>query len=105
VDFLIILLFGFALMWLLIVMPQRRRQRAHEEMVTNLRSGDYVLTVGGVYGTVTDIGEDDVGLEVAPDIEVRVNKRSVGSIVPPEEIEDVEVEDREPEAAIEENRG
>ena len=104
-DFLIILLFGFALMWLLIVMPQRRRQRAHEEMVTNLRSGDYVLTVGGVYGTVTDIGEDDVGLEVAPDIEVRVNKRSVGSIVPPEEIEDVEVEDREPEAAIEENRG
>jgi preprotein translocase subunit YajC len=105
VDFLIILLFGFALMWLLIVMPQRRRQRAHNEMVTNLRSGDYVLTVGGVYGTVTDIGEDDVGLEIAPDIEVRVNKRSVGSIVPPEEIEDVEVEDEEPEAAIEENRG
>ena len=104
-DFLIILLFGFALMWLLIVMPQRRRQRAHEEMVSKLRPGDYVLTVGGVYGTVTDLGEDDLGLEIAPDIEVRVNRRSVGSIVPPEEIEEIEVEDEEPEAAIEQDRG
>lgn len=104
-DFLIIMLFGFALLWLLIVMPQRRRQRAHEHMVGSLSPGDYVLTVGGLYGTVTDIGEDDLGLEISPDIEVRINKRSVGSIVPPEEIEDVEVEDERPEPAIEENRG
>ncbi len=104
-DFLIIMLFGFALLWLLIVMPQRRRQRAHEHLVASLSPGDYVLTLGGLYGTVTDVGEDDLGLEVAPDIEVRINKRSVGSIVPPEEIEDVEVEDDGREPAIEENRG
>ena len=90
-DFLIILLFGFAIMWLLIVMPQRRRQRAHQDLVGNLRPGDYVLTVGGMYGTVNEIGEDDIGLEVSPDIEVRVAKRSVASIVPPDQIEEVEI--------------
>lgn len=90
-DFLIILLFGFAIMWLLIVMPQRRRQRAHQEMVGNLSPGDYVLTVGGMYGTVNEIGEDDIGLEVSPDIEVRVAKRSVASIVPPDQIDEIEI--------------
>jgi preprotein translocase subunit YajC len=95
VDFLIILLFGFAIMWLLVILPQRRKQRAHEDMVTRLSPGDYVVTAGGLYGTVTDVGNDDLGLEVAPDIEVRVAKRSIGAIVPPDEIEDVEVEDEE----------
>ena len=94
-DFLIILLFGFAIMWLLVILPQRRKQRAHEDMVTRLAPGDYVVTAGGLYGTVTDVGNDDLGLEVAPDVEVRVAKRSIGAIVPPDEIEDVEVEDEE----------
>jgi preprotein translocase subunit YajC len=92
-EFLIILLFGFAIMWLLIVMPQRRRQRAHEEMVGKLTPGDYVLTAGGLYGTVLDVGEDDLGLEVSPDVEVRVAKRAVTSVVPPDQIEEIEVGD------------
>lgn len=91
-DFLIILLFGFAVMWLLIVLPQRRRQRAHEELVGKLSPGDYVLTSGGLYGTVLEVGEDDLGLEVSPDVEVRVAKRAVTGLVPPDQIEDVEID-------------
>ena len=90
-GFLIVLLLGFGLMWLLVVLPQRRQQRAHAEMVGRLRPGDYVLTTGGLYGTVTELGEDDVGIEISPDVEVRVAKRAIGSVVPPDEIEDVEV--------------
>ena len=92
-DFLIILLFGFAVLWLLIVLPQRRRQRAHEEMVGGLKPGDYVLTSGGLYGTILEVGEDDLGVEVAPDVEVRVAKRAVSVLVPPDQIEEVEIED------------
>jgi preprotein translocase subunit YajC len=102
-DFLIILLFGFAVMWLLIVLPQRRRQHAHEELVGKLSPGDYVLTAGGLYGTVLDVGEDDLGLEVSPDIEVRVAKRAVTTLVPPDQIEDVEI--GEEPGPIEEERG
>jgi preprotein translocase subunit YajC len=104
VDFVIILLFGFAIMWLLIVLPQRRRQRAHQELMGKLAPGDYVVTTGGLYGTVTEVGEDDLGLEVAPDIEVRVAKQAVGAVVPPEQIEEVEIEDPAG-TAIEEDRG
>ena len=89
-GFLIVLLFGFALMWLLVVMPQRRQQRAHAEMVNRLREGDYVLTTGGLYGTVSDIGQDDLGIEIAPDVEVRVAKRAIGAVIPPDEIDEVE---------------
>jgi hypothetical protein len=42
---------------------------------------------------VTELGDDDLGLEVAPDVEVRVAKRSIGAVIPPDEIEDVEVGD------------
>lgn len=104
-DFLIILLFGFAVMWLLIVLPQRRRQRAHEELVGKLRPGDYVLTAGGLYGTVLEVGEDDLGLEVSPDIEVRVAKRAVTTLVPPDQIEDVEIDDELEAEPIEGERG
>jgi preprotein translocase subunit YajC len=106
VDFLIVLVFGFVLIWLFIVMPQRRRQSVHNRMVEALEPGDYVVTAGGLYGTVTELGEDDLGLEIAPDVEVRVSKRAIGALIPPEDIEDVDEEDpeadaEEPEAAAE----
>jgi preprotein translocase subunit YajC len=104
-DFLIILLFGFGIMWLLIVLPQRRRQRAHEELVGNIRPGDYILTAGGLYGTVLEVGDDDLGLEVSPDIEVRVAKRAVTTVVPPDQIEDIEIEDDPEGEPIKEERG
>jgi preprotein translocase subunit YajC len=105
---ILILLLGFAVIWLLIVMPQRRRQKAHQELVGRLAPGDYVITSGGLYGTVTDVGEDDLGLEVAPDVEVRVAKRAVSGVVPPEQIEEVEIDDELEEptgSAVDEDRG
>jgi preprotein translocase subunit YajC len=92
-GFLIVLVIGFVLMWLLIVVPQRRKQAAQLTMIESLAPGDYVVTAGGLYGTITDLGELDLGLEIAPDVEVRVAKRSIGAVIPPEEIEDVEVGD------------
>jgi preprotein translocase subunit YajC len=90
-GFLLFLVLGFVLMWFLIVMPQRRRQQATDQMIDALAVGDYVVTAGGLYGTVTELGEDDLGLEIAPDVEVRVAKKAIGAVIPPDEIEDVEV--------------
>jgi preprotein translocase subunit YajC len=68
-------------------------------MVHELKPGDYIVTAGGLYGTVVDLGEDDLGLEIAPDVEVRVAKRAVGAVIPEDEIEDVE-EPLDPNAPI-----
>ena len=89
-EFIVFLALGFGLMWLLIVLPQRRKTQAHGTMVNELKPGDYIVTAGGLYGTVTDLGEDDLGLEIAPDVEVRVAKRAIGAVIPEDEIEDVD---------------
>jgi preprotein translocase subunit YajC len=105
VEILIFLLFGFALMWLLVVLPQRRRQSAQQSMLDAIKPGDYIVTAGGMYGTVTELGEDDLGLEVAPDVEVRVAKRAIGAVIPPDEIEDIELEEAGAPAPTEPDRG
>jgi preprotein translocase subunit YajC len=97
---LILIIVGFILMWLLIVLPQRRRQAAHVGMIESIEPGDYVVTAGGLYGTVTELGQEDLGLEIAPDVEVRVAKRAIGAVIPPDEIEEIEeIEERADEGA------
>ena len=96
-EFLLFLVLGLGLMWVLIILPQRRRTQAQETMIHDLKPGDYIVTAGGMYGTVTDLGEEDLGLEIAPDVEVRVAKRAVGAVIPEDEIEDVEDEPDEAE--------
>ena len=102
-GFLIFLMFALLLMWLLVVMPQRRRQAAHKAMIDGLKPGDEVLTAGGLYGDVTEIGEDEVALEVAPGVEVRVAMRAIATVIPPDMYEDEEQEnaDSEPPQELE----
>ena len=97
-DFLIILLLGFGLMWVLIVLPQRRRQNAHNSMVAALKPGDEVVTAGGLYGDVTEIGEDEIAMEIAPGVEVRIALRAIAAVIPPDAYE----EDEAAEEATEE---
>jgi preprotein translocase subunit YajC len=92
VGFLIFLAFALILMWLLVVLPQRRRQAAHKAMIAALKPGDEVLTAGGLYGDVTEIGDDEVALEIAPGVEVRVAVRAIATVIPPDLYEDEEDE-------------
>jgi len=90
VSFVIILIVGFAVMWLLIILPQRRRQAAHASLISALAVGDEVITAGGMYGRVTAIGEDELGLEVAAGVDVRVARSAIAAVVPPDDGEDEE---------------
>jgi preprotein translocase subunit YajC len=104
VGFLIFILLLFAAMWLLIVLPQRRRQAAHKNLIEALKPGDEVLTAGGLYGDVTEVGEDEVALEIAPGVEVRVAARAIATVIPPDAYEEEEDEAEAgvpPEPAIE----
>ena len=87
---LIIIVAMFALLWLFLIRPQRARAQAHRELLTRVSVGDEILTVGGLYGNVLAIDEDDDDLtvEIAPGTEVRIARRAVAAVVPPEEDED-----------------
>jgi preprotein translocase subunit YajC len=96
----------FALFWLLLIRPQRRRQRAQNEMIASLEVGDEIVTAGGLYGEVMALDEDDVRVEIADGVEVRVARRAVAGVFREEE-DDEEYEDEEepgdePEEELEE---
>jgi preprotein translocase subunit YajC len=87
----------FGIFYFLAIRPQRRQRQAHSEMVTMLKKGDEVVTIGGIFGTVTKIGDDWVELEIAKRTRARFLKRSISSIT--SIMEDDEDEDEYIEAA------
>jgi preprotein translocase subunit YajC len=96
VGFLIFIIVLFLLMWLMVVLPQRRRQAAQKSLIAGLKPGDEVLTAGGLYGDVTEIGEDEIAVEIAPGVEVRVATRAVATVIPPDAYEEDEEVAEEP---------
>ena len=89
-----------ALVWLLLIMPQRRRQQAQRAAREQVNPGDTILTAGGIYATVREVRENDLTVELAPGMEVRLDRRAVAVQVeeqPEEAAEDEDVaEEREP---------
>ena len=71
-----------AIMYFLMIRPQMKRQKEHKAMLDKLNRGDEVITSGGVAGTITDIGDNFVTLEVADNVRVRVQKAAVGNVLP-----------------------
>ena len=89
---LIILVVTFGLMYVLFILPQQRKMRAHRELVAALEEGDEVVTNGGIYGTVTLIDGEVLLLEVTDGVELRVAKSAIGEVVEYEEEVDEEID-------------
>jgi preprotein translocase subunit YajC len=96
---LILLLAMFVLLWVLLIRPQRQRQQKQQNLLSSVEPGDEVLTVGGLYGIVRDIDEeDDLIVEIAEGIQVRIARRAIGGVVKPEDEEDEELAEVEEDA-------
>src|SRR5919199_5871110 len=78
---LLALLVTFLLMWALLIRPQQRRMREHQSVVSSLRTGDEVITAGGIYGRVRSVDDESMILEVAPGVELRVLRAAVSQRV------------------------
>src|ERR1700704_4264199 len=75
------LIFIFAIFYFLLIMPQQRRQKKWQAMVSELKNGDKVVTTGGLRGTVVALKEDFIHLRVPPDnLRLEVTRASVASV-------------------------
>jgi preprotein translocase subunit YajC len=91
---LILLAAMFVLLWALLIRPQRRKQMEQQQLLSSVEPGDEVLTVGGMYGIVTELDEDDdLIVEIAEGIRVRIARRAVAGVVKPEDEVDEAEED------------
>lgn len=73
--FMIILM--FVIMYFFMIRPQRKQQKAIEAFRNSLSAGQQVVTSGGVYGTVKEINDNIVVLEIAPSVKIKIDKSSV----------------------------
>ena len=81
------LLFIFGIFYLLLILPQQRRQKKWQQMINDLKTGDRVTTGGGIRGIIISIKDDAVHLRVPPDnLRLEVAKSSVVSLARDEEL-------------------
>ena len=72
----------FAAMYFLLIAPQRKKQKAHEKMLTELQSGDEVVTAGGIYGVITQVKDDRFVIRIGSDnAKVEVGKGFISALV------------------------
>ncbi|WJW76837.1 preprotein translocase subunit YajC [Thiohalobacter sp. IOR34] len=72
----------FVVFWFLLIRPQQKKVKEHKAMVEALKKGDEVITNGGLLGKITEVGENYVQLKLADNIEVKVQRHAIASLVP-----------------------
>jgi len=71
----------FAIFYLLIIMPQRKKQKKHMELVENLKPGDKIVTTAGIYGKIVSVQKDRLELKIAANTQIEITKSAVGVIL------------------------
>ena len=81
-GFLLPMLVIFAAFYFLLIRPQQKKQKAHNALISNLSTGDEVLTAGGILGVITGISEHYAIVKIADNTEIKIQKSSVSQVVP-----------------------
>ncbi len=76
-SFIIMMVAVFVVMYFLMIRPQKKRQKELQAYRNNLQKGDKVVTAGGIYGTIVEVKEAYVLLEVDTNVKIRVDKTSL----------------------------
>jgi len=71
----------FAAMYFLMIAPQRKKQKEHQKMMASLDTGDEILTVGGIYGEITNKKDDRFIVRIAENTKVELGKAFIQSVV------------------------
>jgi|CXWL01.1.fsa_nt_gi preprotein translocase subunit YajC len=74
----------FVIFYFLLIRPQQKQQRENELMLKNLKVGDKVLTVGGLYGTITGFKGDDLEVQFSQTVKLTVLRSAVARLVVPD---------------------
>jgi preprotein translocase subunit YajC len=80
-SFLVPMVLVFVIFYFLMLRPQQKRAKQHQELIKNLRRGDTVITSGGLVGKVTKVVDDDqIEVEIADDVRVRQLRSMVADV-------------------------
>ena len=84
-SFLLIIVVIFGLLYFVMIRPQRNRQRQAQQQQRQVSNGSRVRTTAGMYGTIVDSDDDNVLVEFAPGVQIKMMRRAIMNVVPDEE--------------------
>lgn len=79
------LIFMVLVIYFLIIKPQRKEQKRRKEMLDGLKRGNRVVTIGGIFGVLTEVRDTTVKLKIAEHVEIEVSRASINANVSAEE--------------------
>jgi preprotein translocase subunit YajC len=71
----------FAIFYFLLIRPQQRRSKEHRALLESIKTGEYVITSGGIYGRITGIKENIITLEISDKVRVKVSRGNIAGVV------------------------
>ena len=71
----------FVIMYFMVIRPQQKKAKEHQDLLSKLKRNDEVMTSGGIYGKVIDLKETVVTLEVAPNVRIRVHRPQISAVL------------------------
>jgi preprotein translocase subunit YajC len=74
------LIFILGIFYFIVFLPARRRQKKLQEMVSNLKAGDKVVTSGGIYGTIVGFKDDRIQLRIAENVKIELSRNAVTAL-------------------------
>jgi preprotein translocase subunit YajC len=89
------LILVFAIFWFLVIRPQQKRAKEHRGIVENLKKGDEITTDSGIYGTILKVAQDSVTLEIAPKVQIRIQRARIADLVKESKVKESKADDEE----------
>lgn len=71
----------FIIMYFMVIRPQQKKAKEHQELLKKLKKNDEVMTSGGIYGKVVDLKDTVVTIEVAPNVRIRVARAQIAAVI------------------------
>jgi preprotein translocase subunit YajC len=71
----------FVILYFLLIRPQQKRTRDHEDVIRNLKRNDEIVTSGGIYGRIQTLSDDVLTVEIAPNVRIRLDRQQVANVV------------------------
>ncbi|GAA1752575.1 preprotein translocase subunit YajC [Luedemannella helvata] len=88
-----------AAVYFLLIRPQSKRKREQQQMQSSIGPGDEIVTIGGLYGTVTAIDDETVTLEISPGVTARYARGAIARVVTPRPAEETPADEANADAA------
>lgn len=71
----------FVIFYFLLIRPQQKQKKEHQNLLSNLKVGDNVLTTGGIYGRITGIKDDRLTVEISDKVRVKINRGHIAGVI------------------------